>query len=190
MYNKSLIKFTNLYLFWLSSLSRAKINLPTYHISSITLVFPCWVSSLVISIINRITSWLFNTSKSRILEKCYVVMHEVNYLHSRNLKWIDKTYKRSCWFWIERYIVSFNNNKSYFCKNCLLSRGLLRNLMSWSTLYGNWRWVCSLITFGMGSLWFSAYFYFYFYISSFNTLSSLISTVCDTLINSTTSWFF
>ena len=133
MYNKSRTKFTNLYLFWLSNLSIAKISLPTYHISYMTLVLPFCVNSLVMSIINKITSWLFKTSKSNILEKFSVVIHDVNSLHSKNRKWIDNTYNKSCWFWMDFYIVSFINISSYFCKCCLLSTGLLKNLINCST---------------------------------------------------------
>ena len=105
MYSKSLTKFTSLYLFWLSNLYMAKINLPTYHISSITLVLPFWVNSFVISIISKMTSWLFNTKRSNILEKFYVVIEDVNCLHSKNLRWRDKTSRRSCWFWMDFYMV-------------------------------------------------------------------------------------
>lgn len=166
IYNKSLTRLTSRYLFWLSSLSNANINLPTYHIYSITLVLPFCVNYFVMSIISKITSWLFSTNKSNILEKFYVLIQVVNCLHYKKRKWIDNTSSKSCWFWIDFYIVSLSNIRSYLLKCWRLSIGLVRNLNNCNTLYGNWRKL-SLSTFCMISLLlllllalFSVYFYF------------------------------
>lgn len=124
--SRSLTRFTNLCLFWLSNLSKAKINLPTYHISSMISVLPPCVNSFVMSMIIKITSWLLSTSKSRILENFSVVMHKMNCLHYKNLRWIDKISSKCDWFWIERYIVSFKSIRSYLLRSWRFYMGLLR----------------------------------------------------------------
>lgn len=143
--SRSLTKLTNLYLLALSSLSRAKISLPTYHISSITATFPPCVSSFVMSMINSITSWLLSTSKSRIFENLSVVITSMNCLHSKNLKWIERTSSNSCWFWMDFSRVSFSRISKSLLRKGLFYWGLLKYLTNCKGRYGSCRdWVCYL----------------------------------------------
>lgn len=169
--SKSLTKLTSLYLLALSSLSRAKISLPTYHIYSMTATFPPCVSSFVMSIISRITSWLLSTSKSRIFENLSVVITSMNCLHSKNLKWIDRTSSNSCWFWIDFYRFSFSRISKSLLRKGLFYWGLLKYLTNCKGRYGSCReYVCYFCS--------GLYDYDYFYFYALIAVSYLINTSC------------